>query len=80
MSERTYYSEEAKQNAQTKIATIMGLCLVLGAMIGTAVAVLFAPQSGESTRDELGHASESAFDTLQDQVNDLRERFERLTS
>ncbi len=80
MSQRTYYSEEAKKQAQVKTTAIVAICLALGATIGTAIAVLFAPKSGEETREELGEASHSALDKLQHQVDDLRKRFEELTS
>lgn len=80
MSQRTYYSEEAKQQAQMKTTAIVAICLALGATIGTAIAVLFAPQSGEETRKELGEASESALEKLQNQVDDLRKRFDEYTA
>ena len=80
MSQRTYYSEEAKQQAQMKTTAVVAICLALGATIGTAIAVLFAPQSGEDTRKELGEAGESALEKLQHQVDDLRKRFDDYTS
>ena len=76
MSQRTYYSEEAKQQAQLKTTVIVALCLALGATIGTVIAILFAPQSGDATREELGDATNSALNNLQNQVNDLRKRLE----
>ena len=76
MSQRTYYSEEAKQQAQMKTTFIVAICLALGATIGTAIAMLFAPQSGDETREELTDATNSALHNLQSQVNDLRKRLE----
>lgn len=80
MSERTYYSEESKQSAQTKTTMIIGLCLAIGAIIGTAVTVLFAPQSGDDTRNDLNDARDTAINKLQDQVDDLRQQFEQAIS
>ncbi|GAB5493360.1 MAG: hypothetical protein Phog2KO_35750 [Phototrophicaceae bacterium] len=76
MSQRTYYSEEAKQQAQMKTTIIVAICIGLGVTMGTIIAMLFAPQSGEATREELSDASNSALNNLQSQVNDLRKRLE----
>lgn len=76
MSQRTYYSQEAKQQAQMKTTIIVAICIGLGVTIGTIVAMLFAPQSGDETREDLSGATNSALDHLQHQVNDLRKRLE----
>ncbi|MGJ3240179.1 MAG: YtxH domain-containing protein [Anaerolineae bacterium] len=78
--QRTYYSEEAKENARIKITAIVAICLAVGALIGTAIAALFMPQTGEETREQLGEAGESALDRLQQQVDDLRKRLEDFSS
>ena len=91
MSQRTYYSEEAEKQAKMKTSAIVAVCLALGATIGTAIAVLFAPQSGEATREELNgimddqlekgrEATNTAIDRLQQQIDELRDRFSELTS
>lgn len=76
MSQRTYYSQEAKQQAQVQTAIIVAICLGLGVTIGTIVAMLFAPQSGAETREDLGESTNSALHHLQNQVNELRKRLE----
>jgi gas vesicle protein len=89
MSQRTYYSEEARQRAEIRTTVLVALCLVLGAGIGTALAILFAPQSGDKTREELAHTledqadkgrkvSEQAVSRLEHQVNELKKRFDDL--
>lgn len=89
--QRTYYSEDAKQRAQAKTTAVVAICLALGATIGTAIAVLFAPQSGDQTRDELAstvdnqlaqgrEATDSAIERLQEQVSRLQERLEDMVS
>ena len=80
MSQRTYYSEDAKNKAQFKMSALAAFCLAIGATIGTAIAILFAPQTGEDTREELGEVSQSAFEKLQNQIDDLRKRFDNAMS
>lgn len=80
MSQRTYYSDEARQEAQIKNTIIVAVCLALGATIGTVIAMLFAPQSGDETREQLEEASSSAFNRLQKQVDELRKQVEKLAS
>jgi gas vesicle protein len=49
--------------------------------IGTAIAMLFAPQSGDETREEIAHATDGTVKKLEKQFNHLREQVEeRLTS
>ncbi|MEO1166645.1 MAG: YtxH domain-containing protein [Chloroflexota bacterium] len=91
MSQRTYYSEEAKQQAQAKTTAIVAICIALGATIGTVIAVLFAPQNGEETRNQLmnnmdeqmengRNATDTAIEKLQQQMSNIQERFEEMTS
>jgi gas vesicle protein len=87
MSQRTYYSEEAKHRAEIQMSLLIAFCLALGAGIGTALAILFAPKAGDETREDLMHtfeeqaergrkASEKAVSQLEHQVNDLKKRFD----
>jgi gas vesicle protein len=89
MSQRTYYSDEARQRAEVQVTFLVGISLVLGAVIGTIVAMLFAPKSGDETREDLAHtleeqaergrkASEKAVSQLEHQVNDLKKRFDEV--
>lgn len=89
MSQRTYYSEEAKQRAEVQATFLVGISLVLGAVIGTIIAMLFAPKSGDKTREDLANtieeqtergrkASEKAISQLEHQVNDMKKRFDEV--
>jgi gas vesicle protein len=91
MSQRTYYSEEARQRAQIRNTVVVAICLALGATIGTAIAMLFAPKSGDETREDIANvfeeqaergrkASEHAIGQLEKQMNDLRKRVEEKIS
>jgi gas vesicle protein len=90
MSQRTYYSEEAKHRAEVKTALLLTFVLALGAGLGTAIAMLFAPRSGDETREELFHsieeqtergrkASEKAISGLEQQLSELKKRFDEVT-
>jgi gas vesicle protein len=85
--QRTYYSEEARQRAELRTTMLVAFCLAIGAGIGTALALLFAPQRGEKTREDLFNsieeqtergrkASEKAIAGLEHQVNELKKRIE----
>lgn len=87
MSERTYYSEESKNRAQLRIAALVSICLALGAGIGTILAILFAPKSGEEIREDIADvfsnqieqgrkATENAIERLEGRVDELRDRVE----
>ena len=81
MSQRTYYSEEARQRAQREKTLIVAVFLALGISIGTALAMLFAPRSGNETREEISEATDSAIKKLEARFRALREQMEeRLTS
>lgn len=60
MSQRMYYSEQAKARAERDRLLIVVLCLALGAAVGTVLGLMFAPQSGHQTREELRDAIERA--------------------
>ncbi|MCI0712211.1 MAG: YtxH domain-containing protein [Chloroflexi bacterium] len=83
MSERIYYSEEAKHRAERRrIATALAFML-LGAGIGAVLAMLFAPEEGEELRGEISNRVSNQVDNgletanhairnLEDKYNDLR--------
>jgi gas vesicle protein len=50
--------------------------VLIGGLVGAAVALLIAPQSGEETRKQLAKSSEDLRDRAQDVVEDARERAE----
>lgn len=82
MSERIYYSDEARKRAQRDGLLIVAVFTALGLSIGTVLAMLFAPQSGQETRREISSAVEkqvkSGRSTTEKAVKKLEERVERL--
>lgn len=91
MPDRIYYSREAEQAArQRQIAGLLAF-LTLGLGIGAAIALMFAPQEGSRTRDEVAGALEEgirrgratandAVDQLESEFPDLRKKFDRLVA
>jgi gas vesicle protein len=57
-------------------ATVM-LAFVVGALTGAAVALLFAPASGEETREYLGQKAREGRARAQDAVDHGRELYQR---
>ena len=66
------------------------VAFVAGALAGAAVALLYAPASGEDTRDYLGRRAReegdrarrnisTAFDKARDQYDKAREQFQSMT-
>jgi gas vesicle protein len=53
MAQRTYYSQDAKIEAQRKQSFLMILFTTLGLVIGALIALLFAPKDGEELREDL---------------------------
>jgi gas vesicle protein len=53
------------------------LAFVVGALTGAAVALLFAPASGEETRDYLGQKAREGRDKARDAVEQGREFYQR---
>ena len=48
--------------------------IALGALLGAAVALLFAPERGRITRDKLRRRLEDAREYAEDEFDDLRKR------
>jgi gas vesicle protein len=83
MSNRVYYSEEAKQQAQQRRTFTAVAFMLLGAGIGAVLAMLFAPEEGQEVRSEISNrvgsqvengleSANSAIAKLEDKYNDLR--------
>jgi gas vesicle protein len=53
------------------------LAFVVGALTGAAVALLFAPASGEETREYLGQKARESRDRARDAVEQSREFYQR---
>lgn len=91
MSDRVYYSQEAKDKAIRNRTAIATLSLLVGAGIGAIMALLFAPEDGETIRSELSErtqtqfengseAGASALSSLETKYNDLRKYVEESMS
>ena len=66
MSERMYYSKEAKKKARTQRTLLALIFTALGLSIGAAIALLFAPMEGDEMRDELAHKAGKARDQIEE--------------
>ena len=66
MSDRMYYSNEAKQQARRERTLLALIFTALGLSIGAAIALLFAPMEGEELRDELTQQADKARNTVED--------------
>jgi hypothetical protein len=76
MNNRTYYSRDAEVRAQQERAFSTILLIALGLGIGIVAALMFAPQSGEKTRDELSHRIDDGIDPVRDVSRDAVHRLE----
>ena len=63
-------------NNDTGAGTVM-LAFVVGALTGAAVALLFAPASGEETREYLGQRAREKAARAREALNEGREIYER---
>ena len=61
---------------QQGAGTVM-LAFVVGALTGATVALLFAPQSGEETRDLIGQRARESREKARDAVDQGREMYKR---
>lgn len=52
--------------------------LIIGALAGAVVALLFAPQSGEETRAQLAEKLDSLKDELDSYANDFSEKAQKI--
>jgi gas vesicle protein len=87
MSDRIYYSKEAEERALRERTVVALIVLGLGLGFGAALALLFAPRSGEEIRHDISrqanYAAESgrestnrAIETLQRDLKHLRDDIE----
>lgn len=87
MNDRIYYSRDAEAQALRERTTAILAFFFVGITIGTVLALLFAPRSGEKTRSEIADALEEGFqegrkassdtiERLEKDFADLRKRFE----
>jgi len=71
MASRTYYSEQARNRAYTERSAIAAVCLILGVAIGTVIALLFAPEDGESMRNQLADTTGDMLEKAEKQAKKL---------
>ena len=77
MSDRVYYSREAESQATRERNTAILAFFAIGIMVGTALALLFAPRSGERTRAEIGDALDHGFEEGRKASGEAIERLEK---
>ncbi|MBX3062434.1 MAG: YtxH domain-containing protein [Anaerolineae bacterium] len=62
MVDRMYYSHEAERRAYAERLALAAIVLITGLGIGTLLALLFAPQSGDKTRRSIASSAEDILD------------------
>ena len=77
MNDRIYYSRDAEMQAMRERNTAILAFLLVGMAVGTVLALLFAPRSGEKTRAELSDALEDSFHEGRKASGDAIERLEK---
>jgi len=87
MTDRIYYSREAAAAARRQQLVSSLAILILGAGIGATISLLFSPQGGEETRNQIEEginrglkAANDALKQLASDRPDLREEIERVLS
>ena len=70
---RTYYSNDAKTRSIRKNSAL----IVLALGIGAAIALMFAPNSGEKTREDLTHGLEQGVSKGHDMAEPALKRMEK---
>lgn len=76
-SNRIYYSREAEMQAGREKTVAVILFLAFGLSVGAVLALLFAPRSGEQTREDIGHAFEDRFGNVEKEVSSRFSRMEK---
>lgn len=68
LNNRMYYSREAEIRAERERVMLAALVAIVGVGFGLALAMLFAPQSGEKTRQMLVDSAGNLIETVQHKV------------
>jgi gas vesicle protein len=76
-NDRIYYSHDAEIHAVREMTKLMVVCLIVGLGIGAAVALLFAPSSGKTTRRDLAKSVEEGLQTGRETVEPMVKRVEK---
>jgi hypothetical protein len=77
MSDRTYYSREAEEQARREQMGNAALFIMLGLVIGAVLALLFAPESGQKIRGSIEDAINDRFRDSHDTTHPAIRRLER---
>lgn len=77
MTQRIYYSQQAEAQAQRQQFFLTVLVAGLGISLGTIFGLLFAPQSGEKTRQQIEEQVEQASRDLGEHAEKLRSNVEK---
>lgn len=74
---RIYYSREAETKAIRQITMMTALWLVLGLGVGIVMALLFAPSTGQKTRNNLLKSFEHGLDSSQEAIEPVVKKLEK---
>jgi gas vesicle protein len=77
MKEATPNKEQAMESSNTSAGTVI-LSVLGGAILGAGIALLYAPQSGRSTRRKLGQLGEDAGDYARELMKEASEGAEKV--
>lgn len=66
MTDRIYYSYEAEQQARRERLSIAVFAAAVGVGIGTLLAILFAPQKGTETREQVADRMKDSLEAGRD--------------
>ena len=88
MTERIYYSDEAKEVAQQRQTAMVTAALAVGALVGAALAWLFGSKQGAQVREQVTDAlqehyedgrqtASSAIDTMSERSQDMRSMLDK---
>ena len=69
---KRFGTSSSKKTSSASIA----VALIGGIAIGTVISLLFAPQSGEDTRDMISSKSRDLKDNFKDQIKSLKNRMQ----
>jgi len=58
-------------------ASSIAIALIGGIAVGTLVSLLFAPQSGEDTRNMIASKSKDLKDSMKEQLKNLKDKMQR---
>ena len=76
-NDRVYYSHDAEMHAMRDRTVLALVFLTFGLGIGAALALLFAPFSGKTTRHDLARSVEEGLQTGRETVEPMVKRVEK---